>query len=104
MCTPCPVDAPQSQSCNELIEKGEAALLSSPVTLVRVYGGMMPEQAVQQAFQRQTGEYPNRRHGAHGRTFAGASSRPNSAALRRQKRRKSNTDSRPRPQNRCRTA
>ena len=55
---PGPIDAPQSQSCNELIEKGEAALLSSPVTLVRAYGGMMPEQAVQQAFRRQTGEYP----------------------------------------------
>ena len=55
---PGPIDAPQSQSCNELIEKGEAALLSSPVTLVRAYGGMMPEQAVPQAFRRQTGEYP----------------------------------------------
>ena len=51
---PGPIDAPQSQSCNELIEKGEAALLSSPVTLVRAYGGMMPEQAVQQAFRRRT--------------------------------------------------
>ena len=55
---PGPLDAPQSQSCNELIEKGEAALLSSPMTLVRAYSTMRPEQAVQQAFRRQTGEYP----------------------------------------------
>ena len=43
---------------NELIAKGEAALLTSPTVLVREYSGMMPEQAVQQAFRRQTGEYP----------------------------------------------
>ena len=55
---PGPIDAPQSQSCNELIAKGEAALLTSPTVLVREYSGMMPEQAVQQAFRRQTGEYP----------------------------------------------
>ena len=48
----------KTMSPEELKEKGEAALLSSPVTLVRAYGGMMPEQAVQQAFRRQTGEYP----------------------------------------------
>ncbi len=55
---PGPIDAPQSQSCNELIAKGEAALLTSPTVLVREYSGMMPEQAVQQAFRRQTGDYP----------------------------------------------
>ncbi|MFR5252702.1 MAG: DNA-processing protein DprA [Butyricicoccus sp.] len=55
---PGPIDAPQSQSCNEMIAKGEAALLTSPTVLVREYSGMMPEQAVQQAFRRQTGEYP----------------------------------------------
>ena len=55
---PGPIDAPQSQSCNELIAKGEAALLTSPTVLVREYSGMMTEQAVQQAFRRQTGEYP----------------------------------------------
>ena len=37
---PGPIDAPQSQSCNELIAKGEAALLTSPTVLVREYSGM----------------------------------------------------------------
>lgn len=52
------LDAPQSRACNELIEKGEAALLRSPETLVREYRGLLrtkPEQRVQQAFVRQTG-------------------------------------------------
>lgn len=55
---PGPIDAPQSQSCNELIAKGEAALLTGPTVLVREYSGMMPEQAVEQAYRRQTGDYP----------------------------------------------
>ena len=55
------LDAPQSKACNELIEKGEAALLRSPEALVREYRGLLPakpEQRVRQAFARQTGERP----------------------------------------------
>ena len=55
------LDAPQSKACNELIEKGEAALLRSPEALVREYRGLLPakpEQRVRQAFARQTGEHP----------------------------------------------
>lgn len=36
------LDAPQSVACNELIEKGEAALLRSPEALVRTYSGLLP--------------------------------------------------------------
>lgn len=36
------LDAPQSAACNGLIEKGEAALLRSPETLVRTYSGLLP--------------------------------------------------------------
>ena len=36
------LDAPQSAACNELIEKGEAALLRSPEALVRTYSGLLP--------------------------------------------------------------
>lgn len=54
------LDAPQSRACNELIEKGEAALLRSPQALVRTYLGLLPDRTVEQqarrAFQRQTGE------------------------------------------------
>ena len=35
------LDAPQSRACNELIEKGEAALLRSPEALVRAYRGLV---------------------------------------------------------------
>ena len=35
------LDAPQSRACNELIEKGEAALLRSPDALVRTYSGLL---------------------------------------------------------------
>ena len=35
------LDAPQSKACNELIEKGEAALLRSPQALVRAYNGLL---------------------------------------------------------------
>ena len=35
------LDAPQSAACNELIEKGEAALLRSPEALVRTYSGLL---------------------------------------------------------------
>ena len=35
------LDAPQSKACNELIEKGEAALLRSPEALVREYKGLL---------------------------------------------------------------
>lgn len=56
------LDAPQSKACNELIEKGEAALLRSPDALVRAYSGLLrvrpAEHRVQQAFARQTGENP----------------------------------------------
>lgn len=53
------LDAPQSQACNELIEKGEAALLSSPKVLARAYGNPQTgPAAVHQAFVRQTGEKP----------------------------------------------
>lgn len=56
------LDAPQSKACNELIEKGEAALLRSPEALVRAYSGLLRvrpvEHRVQQAFARQTGEHP----------------------------------------------
>ena len=37
------LDAPQSAACNALIEKGEAALLRSPETLVRTYRGLLPK-------------------------------------------------------------
>ena len=54
------LDAPQSKACNELIEKGEAALLRSPDALVRTYRGLLhehpAERGVKQAFVRQTGE------------------------------------------------
>lgn len=36
------LDARQSAACNELIEKGEAALLRSPEALVRTYSGLLP--------------------------------------------------------------
>lgn len=102
---PGPIDAPQSQSCNELIAKGEAALLTSPTVLVREYSGMMPEQAVQQAvFGVRPASIRNRLPEVLGRTFAGVSSRPNSAALLPPKRRRPNPNSRLRLQNRCRTA
>lgn len=102
---PGPIDAPQSQSCNELIAKGEAALLTSPTVLVREYSGMMPEQAVQQAFRRQTGEYPGTGcQKCFGRTFAGVSSRPNSAALLPRKGEGRTQTAVWRLQNRCRTA
>lgn len=39
------LDAPQSAACNELIEKGEAALLRSPAALVRTYIGLLPAQS-----------------------------------------------------------
>ena len=39
------LDAPQSAACNELIEKGEAALLRSPAALVRTYTGLLPAQS-----------------------------------------------------------
>lgn len=35
------LNAPQSAACNELIEKGEAALLRSPEALVRTYSGLL---------------------------------------------------------------
>ena len=38
------LDAPQSAACNELIEKGEAALLRSPEALVRTYSGLLHTQ------------------------------------------------------------
>ncbi len=38
---PAALDAPQSAACNELIEKGEAALLRSPRSLVRTYSGLL---------------------------------------------------------------
>ena len=40
------LDAPQSAACNALIEKGEAALLRSPETLVRTYRGCCQRQAI----------------------------------------------------------
>ena len=56
------LDAPQSKACNQLIEKGEAALLRDPDTLVREYSGLLrahpAERRVQQAYTRQTGEQP----------------------------------------------
>ena len=55
------LDAPQSKACNELIEKGEAALLRGPDALVRTYSGLLrvrPQQRVRQAFERQTGARP----------------------------------------------
>lgn len=52
------VDAPQSAACNELIEKGEAALLRSPQALVRTYRGLLhrsqEQPPAQQPFERQT--------------------------------------------------
>lgn len=38
------LNAPQSAACNELIEKGEAALLRSPEALVRTYSGLLHKQ------------------------------------------------------------
>ncbi|MCI7125537.1 MAG: DNA-processing protein DprA [Agathobaculum sp.] len=35
------LDAPRSAACNALIERGEAALLSSPAALVRAYSGLL---------------------------------------------------------------
>lgn len=35
------LDAPQSAACNEIIERGEAALLRSPEALVRTYSGLL---------------------------------------------------------------
>lgn len=56
------LDAPQSRACNELIEKGEAALLRSPEALTRAYRGLLHEKpgerGVRDAFFRQTGENP----------------------------------------------
>nr|WP_297174714.1 DNA-processing protein DprA [uncultured Agathobaculum sp.] len=49
------LDAPQSKACNELIEKGEAALLRSPEAIVRAYRGLArvhPAPPVQQAAAR----------------------------------------------------
>ena len=103
---PGPIDAPQSQSCNELIAKGEAALLTSPTVLVREYSGMMPEQAVQ-AFRRPDRRYPEPaarsawediREREAGRTAprrcAERRGRANSR-LRLQRRRTANEDERP---------
>lgn len=54
--------AAQSAACNELIEKGEAALLTGPDALVRAYGALLPrkpdERRVREAFLRQTGGTP----------------------------------------------
>lgn len=51
------LNAPQSAACNELIEKGEAALLLRPEALVRAYSGLLRGHAAKrQAFIRQTGE------------------------------------------------
>lgn len=51
------INAPQSDGCNELIEKGEAALLRSPEALARAYSGLVHGHAAKrQAFVRQTGE------------------------------------------------
>ena len=41
------LDAPQSKACNELIEKGEAALLRSPEALVREYKGLLRGRAAE---------------------------------------------------------
>ena len=56
------LNAKQSAGCLQLIEQGEAALLASPASLVRAYGGLLPRQPdqarVRQAFLRQTGMKP----------------------------------------------
>lgn len=56
---PAGVDASASSGCLQLIERGEAALLADPMTLVSAYGGLLPRQPdearVKQAFVRQTG-------------------------------------------------
>lgn len=100
---PGPIDAPQSQSCNELIAKGEAALLTSPTVLVREYSGMMPSRRYSRRFGVRpaiTRSLPQR---AHGRTSAAAKRRPNSAAPPSKRRKQSHK--RPhRRKNRCRRA
>lgn len=56
---PGPVDAGCSAGCNELLERGEAAILTGPETLTRAYAGMLPappdSERVRQAFLRQAG-------------------------------------------------
>ena len=54
--------AKQSAACNELIERGEAALLTGPDALVRAYSGLLrvqpDERRVREAFFRQTDQWP----------------------------------------------
>lgn len=56
---PGPVDAGCSAGCNELLERGEAAILTGPETLLRAYAGMLPappdSARVREAFLRQAG-------------------------------------------------
>lgn len=54
------IGAKQSAGCNELIERGEAAILTGPDLLVRTYSGLLREKPdmvkVREAFFRQTGQ------------------------------------------------